>query len=72
MQLALARPAVEDVPNLWTRSKGVDWPGFLGPTGDGKSPEKGILTGWPEDGPPMVWKMRLGTSYGSPAISQGR
>ncbi len=32
--------------NLWTRTKGVDWPTFLGPTGDGKSSETGILTDW--------------------------
>lgn len=71
-QVAMARPPVEDVPNLWTRSKGVDWPAFLGPSGDGKSSEKGILTEWPDDGPPLEWKMRLGTSYGAPAISRGR
>ena len=39
-----ADPNEESLPtNLGTRKTGVDWPSFLGPTGDGKSPEKGIL-----------------------------
>ncbi|MEX2176940.1 MAG: PQQ-binding-like beta-propeller repeat protein [Pirellulaceae bacterium] len=58
--------------NLWTRQEGSDWGPFLGPTGDGKSPEKGILAPWPEGGLKTVWEKELGTSYGAPAISQGR
>jgi hypothetical protein len=58
--------------NLWTRQEGSDWGPFLGPTGDGKSPEKGILTQWPKEGLKTVWEKALGTSYGAPAISQGR
>jgi hypothetical protein len=40
---------------------GSDWPQFLGPTGDSKSTERGILTKWPADGPPLVWQLPLGT-----------
>jgi hypothetical protein len=29
---------------------GSDWPKFLGPNGDGSSPETGILTAWPKEG----------------------
>jgi len=50
----------------------VDWPRFLGPTGDGKSPETGILTDWGETGPPVVWHRKLGESYGIGTVSQGR
>ena len=53
-------------------SKGVDWPKFLGPTGDNKSPERGILTDWPAEGPPIVWQLALGSGYSSPTISEGR
>ena len=52
--------------------KGSDWPTFLGPTGDSKSTESGILTRWPAEGPPIVWQLALGTGYGMPAISDGR
>lgn len=71
-QLAVARPQPQDVPNLWTRTKGEDWAKFLGPTADGKSAEKGLFTEWPPEGPRLVWQMRLGTSYGPPAVSRGR
>src|SRR5439155_13546999 len=39
-----------EVSDLGTRKQGVDWPRFLGPTGDSKSPERGIITKWPEAG----------------------
>jgi len=50
----------------------ADWPGFLGPTGDSKSPERGIQTVWPETGPPVVWHRPLGTSYGIGSVAAGR
>jgi outer membrane protein assembly factor BamB len=53
-------------------ARGTDWPCFLGPTGDSKSSEKGILTAWPTDGPPLVWQARLGTGYGAPTVAGGR
>ena len=53
-------------------ASGTDWPRFLGPTGDSKSPETGILTHWPPDGPPVVWHRQLGTSYGIGSVAGGR
>ncbi|MEX0937762.1 MAG: PQQ-binding-like beta-propeller repeat protein [Pirellulales bacterium] len=61
-----------DVPDLGTRSGGVDWPDFLGPGRDSKSPETGILTEWPPEGPPLVWKRTLGVGYATCSISRGR
>ena len=54
------------------RDRGSDWPAFLGPTGDSKSTERGILTRWPAEGPPLVWQLPLGTGYDMPTISAGR
>ena len=48
------------------------WSTFLGPTGDGKSPETGILTEWPEGGLEVVWQKHVGEGYGIGAVSQGR
>jgi outer membrane protein assembly factor BamB len=59
-------------PDLGTRKAGVDWPGFLGPTGDGVSPETGIVAPWPAEGLRVVWEMRLGTGYAMPSVSRGR
>lgn len=75
--LVLATPALlhaeEKLPeDLSTRSQGIDWPDFLGPGRASKSPEKGLVTDWNDNEPPIVWQIRLGTSYGTPAISRGR
>jgi outer membrane protein assembly factor BamB len=67
---AAADPALP--PDLGTRTAGVDWPVFLGPTGDSKSTETGILTDWREKSLRLVWQKDLGTSYGAPTISRGR
>jgi len=61
-----------DVPDLGTRKQGVDWPRFLGPTGDSKSPERGIITNWSENRPRVVWHLKLGMGYCMPAASRGR
>lgn len=49
-----------------------DWPRFLGPNSDGKSPEQGIATAWPEDGPPIVFQLALGEGYPTVAVSDGK
>jgi outer membrane protein assembly factor BamB len=62
------------VNELPSRGKDVghDWPGFLGPNRNGKSPETGLNTKWPAAGPPIVWQAAIGTSYSAPAIAAGR
>jgi outer membrane protein assembly factor BamB len=54
------------------RTQGVDWPRFLGPTGDSVSSETGILRPWPAAGLRVVWQRRVGTGYGAPSVSKGR
>ena len=49
-----------------------DWPGFLGPSRNGKSPERGLPVAWPAGGPPVVWQAATGTGYAAPAIADGR
>jgi outer membrane protein assembly factor BamB len=53
-------------------SAASDWPAFLGPTADSKSSEVGIMKKWPSQGPPLVWKLELGTGYGAPTVAAGR
>jgi outer membrane protein assembly factor BamB len=60
------------IPNLATRTQGSDWPGFLGPTGDSKSSEKGLVVPWKPQGPRIVWQIKLGEGYAAPTISRGR
>jgi outer membrane protein assembly factor BamB len=52
--------------------RGSDWPRFLGPAGNGKSPETGLLKQWGPNGPPILWQRKLGTGYGIGSVAQGR
>src|SRR5258706_6464437 len=47
---------------------GRDWPCFQGPLGNGSSPETGLLREWPKDGPPVVWKAKIGQGWSQPTI----
>lgn len=71
-ELSPQEAATSQLPDLGTRVTGDDWPAFLGPSGDGKSREIGILTSWPKAGPRVVWMQSLGTGYATPVISKGR
>ena len=51
---------------------GDDWPFFLGPRGDGTSAETGLLDRWPEAGPPVLWKKKVGEGYSAPSIRGDR
>lgn len=37
-----------------------DWPQFLGPTADSKSPQKNLLREWPAEGPEVKWTTAVG------------
>ena len=68
---ATAPPPAESADSS-PRVHGVDWPRFLGPTADGKSPETGLITNWSDGGLPVVWQRKLGESYGIGTVSQGK
>ena len=49
------------------------WPRFHGPRGDNLSDDKGLLTEWPQDGPPLAWKTEgIGQGYAGVTIADGR
>ena len=61
ISLAMAGSAVAD-----------DWSQWRGPNRDGLSPESGLLSQWPAEGPELLWKAEgLGTGYSSVAVSAG-
>jgi len=72
--LLAAKPLAAGEPpaDLGTRKIGVDWPDFLGPRRNGRSPENGLATDWAARPPRVVWQCPLGESYSSPSISRGR
>ncbi len=38
-------------------SLAADWPQWRGPNRDGKSTDTGLLKQWPENGPPLAWRI---------------
>jgi outer membrane protein assembly factor BamB len=70
--LASSLQADEPPPNLGTRTAGIDWPSFLGPQRNSRSPETGVTADWAAHPPHIVWHGELGESYSSPSISRGR
>jgi outer membrane protein assembly factor BamB len=48
-----------------------DWPQYLGPSRDSKSPQKNLLKSWPEGGPEVLWAVGIGGGYGGPVVKNG-
>jgi outer membrane protein assembly factor BamB len=59
LTLALALPA-------------ADWPQFLGPHRDGRSAETGLNWNWPKEGPPVAWKIGVGSGWAGPVVAGDR
>jgi len=49
-----------------------DWPQFLGPDRNSKSPQKGLLRSWPEGGPEVLWAVDVGIGFGGPVVKNGK
>jgi len=49
-----------------------DWKAFLGPSHNAVSTETKLLKSWPASGPTLLWEMRKGTGYSSPAVAGER
>ena len=50
----------------------ADWPMFRGPKRDNLSPDKGLLTSWPKEGPKLLWKRPgVGEGFSSVTVAGG-
>ncbi len=49
-----------------------DWPRYMGPDMTGISKEDGLADAWPETGPPILWRYKIGNGYSACAIADGR
>ena len=47
------------------------WTDFRGPARDGHYDEAGILTQWPSEGLPLLWKQPIGGGYASFVVAEG-
>jgi outer membrane protein assembly factor BamB len=50
----------------------ADWPQFLGPDRNGSSPETGLLAGWADKKPKVIWKVPGGGGYSQIAVAGDR
>ena len=51
----------------------ADWPQWQGLNRDGKSADTGLLKQWPENGPPLAWRIdKLGGGDSGPAVAAGK
>ncbi len=50
---------------------GADWPQWRGPNQDGISQETGLAESWPEEGPPVLWRLPLTGGFSSIAVADG-
>ena len=54
------------------KSPGGDWPGFNGAQRDNKSSASGLLSSWPEEGPPLAWMATgLGAGFSTVSVVDG-
>ncbi len=47
----------------------ADWAQFGGPTGHGHSDETGLVRKWPEEGPPVLWRIPVGQGWNCPSVA---
>ena len=51
----------------------ADWPQFLGPTGNGYSPETGLNVDWVNKAPQELWRISLSDDgYAGPSVADGK
>ena len=55
-----------------TRLDASDWPQWRGPERNGHSTESDWSATWPDDGPRVAWKAKVGLGFSSCVIAQGR
>ena len=53
-------------------AKADDWPQWLGAARDSVWREKGVIDSFPEGGPKVLWRVRIGSGYAGPAVADSR
>ena len=49
-----------------------DWPQFLGPTRDGVYAGVDLAESWPKEGPPVLWRKKVGQGFSGPVVTGGK
>ena len=69
---AQASPTANATQPLAAHAGNNYWTSFRGPNRDGRYDEMPVLTNWPSQGLPLVWKEPVGVGYASFTVADGR
>src|SRR6516162_4200440 len=50
----------------------ADWPQWMGPNRDDVWAETGVVDKFPEKGPTVLWRAKIGGGYAGPAVAGGK
>jgi outer membrane protein assembly factor BamB len=53
-------------------SASPDWPQWRGADRNSVSTEAGLADRWPDDGPPVLWRIKAGSGYSSVSVTGGK
>jgi outer membrane protein assembly factor BamB len=71
-----ASPGSSPSPNAPTSASSTPtrnyWTNFRGPNRDGRYDEMAVMTNWPAQGLPLLWKEPVGVGYASVTVADGR
>jgi outer membrane protein assembly factor BamB len=76
--VAASSPASDAVPPVAPAASSPSltgsayWTDYRGPHRDGHYTQSAILTAWPRQGPPQLWRQQIGGGYASVVIAEGR
>ena len=58
--------------NLGSNNLGLDWPQWRGPGRDAISPQTGQVREWPEGGPEILWRAKVGPGFSGVSVADGK
>ena len=68
LRAAVLVVAVADLLAGTPTAQAADWPQWRGPNRDGSSTETGWRSQWPEGGPKVLWKAKVGAGHSSVVV----
>lgn len=72
MRLAFPSAALGAVCSLMEPACAQDWPQWLGPTGDAVLRETELLTSFPDEPLPVLWRAKIEAGFSGPSVSENR
>ena len=64
--------AARKTPETKQSKARYDWPSWRGPNRDGTSPETGLIRTFPDAGPKIIWRAKLGSGFSGLSVADGR